>query len=32
MIVPQHRELARGTLSSILPQADLSVDRRLELL
>lgn len=32
VIVPQHRELARGTLASILRQAGLSIDQFLELL
>ena len=32
VIVPDHRELARGTLSSILRQAGLSVDEFRELL
>lgn len=32
VIVPLHRELAKGTLRSILRQADLTVDRLLELL
>jgi predicted RNA binding protein YcfA (HicA-like mRNA interferase family) len=32
VIVPMHRELARGTLRSILRQADLTVDALVELL
>ena len=32
VIVPLHRELARGTLRSILRQADLTVEAFLELL
>ena len=32
VIVPLHRELARGTLRSILRQADLSVEEFLKLL
>ena len=32
VIVPLHHELARGTLASILRQADISVDRLLDLL
>ena len=32
VIVPLHRELARGTLRSILRQADLTVERFTELL
>lgn len=32
VIVPRHRELARGTLRSILRQAGLSVDEFIELL
>jgi predicted RNA binding protein YcfA (HicA-like mRNA interferase family) len=32
IIVPLHRELARGTLASILRQADLTVDHFLDLL
>ena len=32
VIVPMHRELARGTLRSILRQADLTVEAFLELL
>jgi predicted RNA binding protein YcfA (HicA-like mRNA interferase family) len=32
VIVPLHRELAKGTLRSILRQANLTVDRLLELL
>ncbi len=32
VIVPMHRELARGTLRSILRQADLTVDAFTELL
>jgi predicted RNA binding protein YcfA (HicA-like mRNA interferase family) len=32
VIVPVHRELARGTLRSILRQADLTVDALVELL
>ena len=32
VIVPMHRELARGTLRSILRQADLTVEAFIELL
>jgi predicted RNA binding protein YcfA (HicA-like mRNA interferase family) len=32
VIVPMHRELARGTLRSILRQADLAVEAFIELL
>ena len=32
VIVPMHRELARGTLRSILRQADLNVETLVELL
>ncbi|MEA3501638.1 MAG: type II toxin-antitoxin system HicA family toxin [Actinomycetota bacterium] len=32
VIVPLHRELARGTLRSILRQADLTVEAFIELL
>jgi len=32
VIIPMHRELARGTLRSILRQADLSVEAFIELL
>jgi predicted RNA binding protein YcfA (HicA-like mRNA interferase family) len=32
VIVPMHRELARGTLRSILRQADLTVEAFVELL